>query len=286
MQVREPLLGTRGEVAVFASEPSTAEAAEATALAEAERLEAIFTIFDPASALHALRSTGTSEVPELNEVHRLAIDWAGRTSGAFHPGIEPVVELWANAQETQTLPSNDAIAEALSRVAQMSTKHLNLNGIAKGWIADQALSAALTAAGAAATEAWLSLGGDLVHSGEGSLRVGIEDPHRPYDNVAPLVTVEISNEALATSGSARRYWTIDGEHFSRVIDPRTGRPTSAVSSATVIANTAATADVLATAAMVLHPTDTVALIDELEAECFLVLDDKSIVETSTRFRRA
>ena len=256
MQVREPLLGTRGEVAVVADVQSTAVSAELAAIAEVERLEAIFTVFDLSSSLHALRATGTTDVAELAEVCLLAEEWVERTSGVFHPGIEPLVEVWNRAHETQVLPSEHDIEIALASIKTSQTKHLNLNGVAKGWIADRALDVALATGDGAVSGAWLSLGGDLVHRGDGLVHVGIEDPHRPYDNVAPLASIDISNQALATSGTGRRYWTIKGNRYSKVLDPRTGRPTSGVASATVVANTAATADALATTAVVLSPDET------------------------------
>lgn len=40
--------------------------------------------------------------------------------------------------------------------------------------------------------------------------VGIEDPHRPYDNVAPLDRIRLAGQGLATSGSSRRGFRVAG----------------------------------------------------------------------------
>ncbi|MEZ5179565.1 MAG: FAD:protein FMN transferase [Acidimicrobiales bacterium] len=108
-------------------------------------------------------------------------------------------------------------------------------------------------------------GGDLLHRGAGALRVGVEDPHRPYDNVAPLAVVEVADRAVATSGRARRWFAVGADRHSRVLD-RTGRPVAHAASATVVAPDATTADVLATVASVLAPGEAVAFVDGLAAD--------------------
>ena len=80
-------------------------------------------------------------------------------------------------------------------------------------------------------------------------------------NAPPLTKVAIAGQGLATSGSARRGFRIDGRWYSHVIDPRDGWPVDRVASATVIAPDAATADVVATLLSVLPPVDGLALIE-------------------------
>ena len=68
------------------------------------------------------------------------------------------------------------------------------------------------------------------------------------------MTIELRDAGMATSGRARRGYRIGGRWYSHVIDPRTGRTVDDVASVTVVASSAATADVLATLLGVLHPT--------------------------------
>lgn len=289
MKTVDPLLGTRGEVAVSARSASLSDCAEDAIVEEALRLERIFTVFDESSALRALRRTGTTAVAELRTVVSLAVEWHQRTAGAFHPALQPLIDLWDDAEAKGHVPHAHVLAETaagltLSHDDAVDVSSLNLNGIAKGWIVDRALDAAFD--DATVTSAWLNLGGDLVHRGEQSLRVGIEDPARPYDNVAPLATIEIANEALATSGDGRRWWDIDGVRYSKVLDPRTGRPAAGISSSTVVAATAEAADVLATTCLAVPPDEALALTTAQGAECFLVCSDGAIHASSERFTRA
>ena len=285
MRVRDPLLGTRCEVEVRAASVEAIDTAELAVLAEVERLEMIFTLFDEASELHALRRLGETASVELNEVWQIALLWHQRTGGVFHHALQPLVDVWAEAAESDRVPSTNALAEAVTILDPSGHTHLDFNALAKGWIADRGLAAAF-ASDQAPSSGWLSLGGDLVHRGEGSVAVGIQDPARPYDNVAPLATIDITSEALATSGTGHRYWTIDGERYSRVLDPRTGIPVDHVRSATVVAPTAATADVLATVALVLDPAETISLVASHNAHCLLVTATGEVVQTTDRFRPA
>ncbi len=285
----EPLLGTRGEANVTAPSTAVADAAELAVVSEAQRLEAIFTVFDESSALHDLRRNGTTDIPELEVVVDLAIEWNRRTHGAFHPSLQPLVDVWDSAEAQNLLPDIQLLKTTVDALTspgpgQVALSGLNLNGIAKGWIADRSLAIAF--AEQSVTSAWLSLGGDLIHRGESPVLVGIENPNRPYDNVAPMATVEIANEALATSGGGRRWWTIEGARYPKVLDPRSGQPSDHIHSATVIAPSAAAADVLATACLVLSPDEALALTKSENADCFLVRSDGGVVASSARFKQA
>lgn len=283
MQIVEPLLGTRAEVNVTASSAAAASAAEAAVLREVARLEQIFTVFDTSSALVQLRQTGTTSVPELAEVVAHAEYWRERSHGAFDPRLQVLMDLWDQAEATGVTPSEKVLASAISSRDRRGTAGFdNLNAIAKGWIAQAAVSE-VAASDRNIDAVWLNLGGDLVHRGAGSTIVAVEDPHRPYDNAAPIATIEIANEALATSGGARRWWLINGNRYPKTLDPRTGQPVDRVASATVVAADAAVADVLATIATVAEPAATLTLVEAADAECLLIHRDRSRTSTSDRF---
>ena len=180
MRVQDPLLGTRAEVSIAANTESVAEEAEQAALAEAARLESIFTVFDSSSALRELRETGTTDVPELGVVHRLAEEWVVRTNGAFNPSMQPLVDLWDCAEADDSLPDSAELQRTAMIVGKLPPEHLNFNAIAKGWIAGRSLDVAFEGQEDSIIDGWLNLGGDLVHRGKRSVVVGIEDPARPY----------------------------------------------------------------------------------------------------------
>jgi thiamine biosynthesis lipoprotein len=107
---------------------------------------------------------------------------------------------------------------------------LDLNGIVKGWAAEQA-SRVLPGC------AYLNAGGDIVvRSADRPWRIGIE---HPQVDEGLLAVLDIGNAGVATSGSTHR-----GQH---IIDPDTGRTADAVRQATVVGPSLMWADVWATA---------------------------------------
>jgi thiamine biosynthesis lipoprotein len=128
----------------------------------------------------------------------------------------------------------------------------DLDGVAKGWIADRALALLDRHPGAL-----VDADGDLaIRSAEGDAwEVSVADPRTPGTELAVFVLPGASLGArygLATSGiSVHRWAGPDGERH-HLIDPRTGRPAATdVIQATVLAGSARAAEAWAKTAVVL-----------------------------------
>ncbi len=96
----------------------------------------------------------------------------------------------------------------------------------------------------------VDLGGDLACGGpapDGGWLVGVENA------AGELVqTVASDGQALATSSTAKRAWSADGEQRHHIIDPRTGHPAAPVwRQVTCVGATCAEANSASTAAIVL-----------------------------------
>lgn len=270
------LLGTVIELRCWAGSDLEAAASVAAAVAEVERLQAVFDRFDPSSGLRRW-GAGSSASSELTEVLDLARGWRIRSDGAFDPAVGRLVAVWDEAAGAGRLPSRTELEAARRSVPLPAALDdasvrpwVDLNAIAKGWIVDRALAAGLAIGGTVGLT--VNAGGDVAHHHERRpLVVGIEDPGRPFDNASPLTRVRLHGGAVATSGGSRRGWTVGGRRFSHVLDPRTGWPVSHVASASVVAPDAATADVVATVLTVLEPGAGLAFLDGLaDVGCFLV----------------
>lgn len=260
------LLGTH--LVVWADTPDHREAVEANRVVTAtvERFEAELSIFRPDSPFLKWREGQTDDLPVSGrEVLALAERWRQLSGGAFDPRIADLTRQWSakapNVDEptpSQAVLLSSELAYAvvsdgpipeITRLGDCSS--LDVNGVAKGWITDQALAEAFPHDASGLSSLGVAAGGDLVWRGEGTRRVGIENPLRPYDNEPPLCTVELPPGALATSGGARR--RLGPGRVSHLIDPRSGRPASAVASVSVWAPDLASADAAATAAAVMDP---------------------------------
>ena len=241
----ERVLGTSMELQAIGGDGPRAEAA---ALAEIDRLEAVLSRFRRESELSRWQATFDEDVPvsqDLAEVLRAAEAWRARTGGAFDPTV--------SGEGAPRWTVGEGTARRLTR------KAASLDALAKGHIVDRAAEAAAAHADAVL----LNVGGDLRHLGDRPVRVAIADPFAPHENAAPIARVGVCGQGVATSGAYRR-----GAHL---VDPRTGRPATHVASATVVAPTAAEADVLATACFVLPPRAGLALADRLGVALLLVL---------------
>ena len=138
---------------------------------------------------------------------------------------------------------------------------IDIGAIAKGYMVDKMVAVLRTGG---IRRALVNAGGDMyalaAPLGKKAWRVGIQDPH---SSNSVIEVIEISNEAVATSGDYEKFFVIDGKRFSHIIDPGTGYPASGLVSVTVIARTATEADALSTALFVMGEKEGRELIKEM-----------------------
>jgi thiamine biosynthesis lipoprotein len=125
---------------------------------------------------------------------------------------------------------------------------IDLGGIAKGWIAEQAANILSGYALACAVDA----GGDMflvgLPEGQAHWPVVLEDPLQAENT---LTTLKVDPGAIATSTITKRVWQQAGKNRHHIIDPRTGEPAvSDWTSVTVIAPHAYEAEVFAKALLI------------------------------------
>lgn len=290
--VHEPVLGTRLVLRIRAVDEATARAAEGAALAEFDRLEALLSAYRPDSEWSRWRRGEVATPgPEVTALLGLADRWHSASAGAFNPQAGVLRQRWLRAERDQVVPDPGELADLATGLQRLPYRlvdggvertgdcsALDLHALAKGWIVDRAAGAAMTAGGVG--EIVVNAGGDLFHRGTGEVVVGIEDPRRPFDNVAPMVRVRLSDGGLATGSGARRPVTIGGRRFSHVIDPRSGQPVEHILSASVFAPDAATADAVATVVGVLPVDEGVSFAEALPGVgCCLLAADGTLVRT-------
>ncbi|MBM6581835.1 FAD:protein FMN transferase [Microvirga sp. BT689] len=240
-------------------------------LAEVRRLEQVFSLYRPDSALVALNRQGILVAPPADLVTLLAECrrcWE-LTEGAFDPTVQALWTLYRDhffrPDADPHGPSAPALRDALERVGfgqiafdanrialPRRGMGLTLNGIAQGYVTDRVVDI-LRAGG---------IGSSLVDMGEprtmGShpsgtpWRVGIADPDHP-EQVDE--TIEAVDQAVATSGGYGFRFD-PGGRFNHLLDPRTGASAHRYRSVTAIMPTAAAADALSTAFSLL-PADVI-----------------------------
>ncbi len=277
-----PLLGTDVEVTVEAESEAVAYATVDRVLDEMEAWHARLTAFDESSELRRWREGRLDDPgPELVGVLALAQEWYARSGGTFHPALGALSRLWADAATSGVEPTRETLAAHVPGQLPFYVSNgvavrvgdctgVDLNAVAKGAAVDAGVRVAANVDGVA----WVLVdaGGDLRRAGrEGSLTVDVADP-REAPGGSPLLSLELGEGAVATSAADRGGFRSGQQHPGVVLDPRTGRPAEVGTlQATVLATDAATADVLATACLVLPAADAVDLLRREGARGVLVL---------------
>jgi len=246
-----------------------AKQAIAACLDEVARLEAIYSLHRPDSALMRLNAASRlDDAPaDLRILLAEALGLAAQTDGAFDPTIQPLWALYARHYSTAGAaadgPDADAVASACARVGwqhvhidgagialQRPGMAVTLNGIAQGYITDR-VGAVLRARGFA--NVLVDMGEQLAVGPrwDGTAwRVGVRDPDDPARIIERLA---LTGGAVATSSSPGP-GVVSGRGLAHILDPRTGRPAARWSTVTVVTERATRADGLSTA-LSLMPAD-------------------------------
>ena len=236
--------------------------------------------------------------PETVEVIRRGLYYSEFSEGRFDITIGRVSDLWDFHAEEPEVPSKEELSEAAATVdyknvvVEGSTvritdpqAHIDLGGIAKGYIADR-VGESLEAAGV--RSAILSLGGNIVcigqkpdGSGSKDFRVGIE---KPYSSRAEIVgSVPAKDATVVTSGVYQRYFDKDDVRYHHILDASTGYPAqSDIVSVTLKAEKGRSADcdALATILLIMGEERAMQCLEGMEGvEAFLITSDGRFVST-------
>lgn len=216
------------------------------------------------------------------------------TGGAFDPTVAPLVDVWGfgpidtgdripSDVEIETLVTQIGLDKlvrdpARRTVLKTSTLQLDLSAVAKGYAADK-VADLLREYGI--DRYMIEIGGELALAGLNSAgepwRIAIETPTLLQGDVQKIVAV--TDCGMATSGDYRNYFEKDGRRYSHTIDPRTGKPiTHRLASVTVIAETSALADALATGFDVLGAERALIVANELGVPVFLLVRGEDAFE--------
>lgn len=267
-----------------------------------DEFEAVTSTYMEASELTRFNNTAVTDwvtvSPLLCTVVAEAQELSRETNGAFDITVGPLVNLWGfgPASGRDEPPTTAEIEALLPRVGfdkiqadceipalrkARADLYIDLSAWAKGYAADL-LADVLVANGIA--NFLVEIGGEVrvqgLNSSGKEWAVAVE---KPMPNGREVQTVlNISNTGLATSGDYRNYFEHDGSRYSHTIDPRTGRPVAhKLASVTVIHKSAARADGLATALLVLGPKDGPDLARKLGVEAIFLLRTPQGIEALT-----
>jgi thiamine biosynthesis lipoprotein len=245
------------------------------------------TRFETTSDLSRLNDSAEHSV-RIRPTLAAVLDWAATASERTHGTVDATLL-------AARLAAESGVIDAPARAAQPSTSwrlethgrtrtvrrpagvRFDLDGLAKGWLADR---------GASLLGSWsgvvVDADGDMAVRADPGVEwlVDVADPNAANSTDAPLASLRLSggdgwpcHYGVATSGTTVHRWRhADGTATHHLIDPRTNRPAATdVVQATVIAPSAREAEVLAKAALILGSGAAYDFLDHSAAHAALLL---------------
>lgn len=281
-----------GENAEFANDNIQA------AIAEMQRIEALFTTYQPSSQTNLINdNAGLQPVKVDSEVFDLiqrSIHISKITQGAFDISYGSIDKsLWNFDKTMTTLPSRETaskmvhlidyrniILDSEKQTVFLKEKGMRIGfgGIGKGYAAEMAKKILVKNQ---IKSGIINASGDLTAWGfqpNGKpWTIGIANPDAPTNAFSFL---EISDKAIATSGNYEKFVMINGKKYSHTIDPKTGLPITGIKSVTVIANNAEFADAMATPIAVMGIENGLFLVNQIPNLHCIIIDDFNKIYTS------
>lgn len=242
--------------------------------------------------------------PEIIKMIETAVKYSKLSNGAFDITVEPLVNLWGIGTDNERVPTDAEIKLKLSFVGynnisineeDNSVKLLkegmaiDLGGIAKGFAADEVekVYKEYDIKGGI-----ISLGGSSIYTvgkkPDGTpWNVGIKHPRK--DNGQDYVgVINLSEQALSTSGDYERYFIKDGKRYHHILNPATGYPTdNGVMSVTIVVDSNIPdcnmiADVLTKTVFVSGVDNGLKFIDNIQGvSCIAITSDYKIYKSSS-----
>jgi thiamine biosynthesis lipoprotein len=258
----------------------------AAAVRSVQEVESRMSTFRPDSEISRVNLLAAQQPVKVSEwtmaVMRKSVEGSRLTGGAFDVAYAPLRTLWRRAERDGRVPSADDISKTLESVGYtrlvlgqdtvrftVPGMEVDLGGVAKGYAVDRAADA-LRQAGA--REALVDIGGNLRLIGEPSPGERWRVLVRPPPGAEERIVLALPACSVATSGDYARYFKIGNQHFSHIIDPRTGRPIANMSSVTIVAPEAVDTDVLSTGVSVMGADAGLALVEKLPGvDCMVMV---------------
>lgn len=252
--------------------------------------ETMASIFDSNSLVSRINTN--QEVKLTNDfvsIFNISQEVSMLTNGAFDITVGPLVNAWGFGKEKQadinTIPidslkefvgyqkvtlKNNSIVKADPRI------QLNFNAVAKGYLVD-IVAAYIVEYGY--SNCLVEIGGEVVSKGDKNgkpWQVGIQIPTTTANGEEITdYRFSLSNSAVATSGNYRRYREENGQRYTHIVNPKTGQTEkNNLLSVTVLAESCAYADALATAFMVMGKDATLEFLkSHPEYAAYLIYDE-------------
>lgn len=292
------LMGSAFTLTAVNEDSAVAKEAVFAGIIEIFRIEALISSWKPSSQTSIINANaGQSPVVVDEELFNLidrSIKFSKLSNGYFDISFASLDKIWQFNGQEQALPDREELLQSVSKIdyekillnyenhsvlLKDAGMKIGFGAIGKGYAADRAKKIMLSFG---IENGVVNASGDILAWGtkpSGELwRIGIADPSNKNK---VLSTIEITDQAVVTSGSYEKFVVIDGVPHGHIINPKTGMPAKGVLSVTIIAETGEMADAMATTVFVLGEVEGLKLVNHLKGVECIIINDKNILLYST-----
>jgi thiamine biosynthesis lipoprotein len=286
VQKTESIMGTDVTITVVAKTAEEGATAIDAGMAELRRLDAMMSLYKNDSEITRVNLAAGKYPVKVSSEMIEAVEDATAVSklsgGVFDITVGPLVVLWQMRLKEGKIPTDREI-ERIRPLVNYRNIEVNRNastiflkkpgmimdfGGMKGYTADRA-AGVIRKRGIA--NAIIAVAGDIWvmgHREDGKpWRIGVQHPRQQDKTLAVL---DLSDKYISTSGDYERFVIKEKKRYHHIIDPRTGKPSRGVISATLIGNKGALIDPLTKAPFILGPEKGLEIVKKVGAEAIIV----------------
>ncbi|MDV3750316.1 thiamine biosynthesis protein ApbE [Elizabethkingia anophelis] len=285
------LMGSRFQITLVDKDSISAERNIDKAVAEITRIENLISEWRPETQISQVnQNAGIKPIKVDREVFDLTkkgLYFSKLTDGAFDISIVAMDKIWKFDDSMDELPSEQAIKESVRNVGYRNIildstnstiflrnpgMKIGFGSIGKGYAADKTRDLMKSMGVKAGI---IDASGDISTWGtqpDGKpWAIGINNPFNDHKMAAILYFKENS---VTTSGSYEKYVEIHGKRYSHIMNPKTGYPSTGLTSVTITGPNATMANGFSTSVMVLGEKEGLKLLKQFPEYHYLLITDK------------
>lgn len=285
------LMGSRFQITLVDNDSISAERNIDKAIAEITRIENLISEWRPETQISQVnQNAGIKPIKVDKEVFDLtkkSLYFSKLTDGAFDISIVAMDKIWKFDDSMNELPSEQAIKESVRNVGYQNIildstnstiflknpgMKIGFGSIGKGYAADKTrdlMKSMGVKAGIIDASGDISTWGNQPDGKPWA--IGINNPFNDHKMAAILYFKE---NAVTTSGSYEKYAEIHGKRYSHIMNPKTGYPSTGLTSVTITGPNATMANGFSTSVMVLGEKDGLKLLKLFPEYHYLLITDK------------
>ncbi|EQB91085.1 thiamine biosynthesis protein ApbE [Elizabethkingia anophelis 502] len=284
-------MGSRFQITLVDKDSISAEQNIDKAVAEITRIENLISEWRPETQISQVnQNAGIKPIKVDKEVFDLTkkgIYFSKLTDGAFDISIVAMDKIWKFDDSMDELPSEQAIKESVRNVGYRNIildstnstiflknpgMKIGFGSIGKGYAADKTRDLMKSMGVKAGI---IDASGDISTWGtqpDGKpWTIGINNPFNDHKMAAILYFKENS---VTTSGSYEKYAEINRKRYSHIMNPKTGYPSTGLTSVTITGPNATMANGFSTSIMVLGEKEGLKLLKQFPEYHYLLITDK------------